>query len=235
MIESDLRARQKLVGKLPITDELLRGSLLGRTIDTRRMPEMRAWRRASRVCLTVTYRGRTRRSGTARASGRVRRWLSNYQDLKEAIETVCELNRSCPEWAASKRRRSSMIEMRRAQLSWRRLIAEEVTSSRDWMKHADAVLADGDIVAVVYGALAGRRTKSRSHGRRGVPAEVVLRLLILKHIRNWSYQVLEREVRANLNVPRLPRVGAGKTPDAKTMGRWGGGGTRSGQTDYQGL
>ena len=35
-------------------------------------------------------------------------------------------------------------------------------------------------------------------GRRGTPAEVVLRLLILKHIRNWSYEVLEREVRANL-------------------------------------
>jgi hypothetical protein len=26
---------------------------------------------------------------------------------------------------------------------------------------------------------------------------MVLRLLILKHIRNWSYEVLEREVRAN--------------------------------------
>ena len=32
----------------------------------------------------------------------------------------------------------------------------------------------------------------------GAPAEVVLRLLILKHVRNWSYEVLEREVRANL-------------------------------------
>jgi hypothetical protein len=30
----------------------------------------------------------------------------------------------------------------------------------------------------------------------GYAAEVVLRLLILKHIRNWSYGVLEREVRA---------------------------------------
>jgi IS5 family transposase len=27
---------------------------------------------------------------------------------------------------------------------------------------------------------------------------VVLQLLILKHIRNWSYAALEREVRANL-------------------------------------
>jgi IS5 family transposase len=55
-----------------------------------------------------------------------------------------------------------------------------------------------NIVSAVYEALAKRHPKSRSCGRRGTPAEVVLRLLVLKHIRNWSYQVLEREVRANL-------------------------------------
>jgi transposase, IS5 family len=49
----------------------------------------------------------------------------------------------------------------------------------------------------------------------------VLRLLILKHVRNWSYHVLEREVRANLVYRDFTRVGGGKTPDAKTMGRWG--------------
>ena len=116
-----------------------------------------------------------------------------------------------------------MIEMRRAQLSFGDgLIAEEVSDLReDWMKHADAVLADEDIVAAVYEALARRHPKSRSRGRRGAPAEVVLRLLILKHIRNWSYEVLEREVRANLVYRDFTRVGGGKMPDAKTMGRWG--------------
>jgi IS5 family transposase len=48
-----------------------------------------------------------------------------------------------------------------------------------------------------------------------------LRLLVLKHMRNWSYQVLEREVRANLLYRDFTRVGGGKVPDAKTMGRWG--------------
>jgi IS5 family transposase len=42
-----------------------------------------------------------------------------------------------------------MIEMRRRQLSFGDgLIAEEVSNLReDWMKHADAVLADEEIVA----------------------------------------------------------------------------------------
>jgi IS5 family transposase len=93
-----------------------------------------------------------------------------------------------------------MIEMRRAQLGFGDgLIAEEVSDLREeWMHHADRVLADEEIVAAVYEALAKRRPKSRSRGRLGAPAEVVLRLLVLKHIRNLSYVALEREVRANL-------------------------------------
>src|SRR3954449_9328782 len=115
---------------------------------------------------------------------------------------------------------SSMIEMRRAQLSFGDgLIAEEVSDLReDWMTHADVVLSDEDMVAAVYEALARRRPKSRSRGRRGAPAEMVLRLLVLKHVRNWSYQVLEREVRANLVYRDFTRVGGEKMPDAKTMG-----------------
>jgi IS5 family transposase len=113
--------------------------------------------------------------------------------------------------------------MRRAQLSFGDgLIAAEVDDLReDWMKYADEVLADEQLVAAVYEALAKRRPKSRSRGRQGTPAEVVLRLLILKHIRNWSYEVLEREVRANLVYRNFTRVGGAKMPDAKTMGRWG--------------
>jgi len=40
-------------------------------------------------------------------------------------------------------------------------------------------------------------------------------------MRNWSYGVLEREVRANLVYRDFTRVGGTKMPDAKTMGRWG--------------
>jgi transposase, IS5 family len=116
-----------------------------------------------------------------------------------------------------------VIKMRRAQLSFGDgLIADEVEDLREkWMTHVDAVLEDEQLVATVYEALAKRRPKSRSRGRQATPAEVVLRLMILKHVRNWSYYVLEREVRANLVYRDFTRVGAAKMPDAKTMGRWG--------------
>src|SRR5262249_47823840 len=70
-------------------------------------------------------------------------------------------------------------------------------------------------------ALAKRHPKSRCRGRQATPADVVLRLLILKHIRNWSYAALEREVRANLVYRDFTHVGGAKMPDAKTMCRWG--------------
>jgi transposase, IS5 family len=116
-----------------------------------------------------------------------------------------------------------MIEMRRRQLSFGDgLIAEEVSDlCDDWMQAADRVLADEEILTAVYEALVQRHPKSRSLGRKGMPAELVLRLLVLKHVRNWSYEVLEREVRANLVYRHFTRVGGGKVPDAKTMGRWG--------------
>jgi IS5 family transposase len=116
-----------------------------------------------------------------------------------------------------------VIEMRRAQLKFRdHWVAEEVADLReDWMDHADRILDDDAIITAVYEALGKRHPKSRSRGRRGAPAEMVLRLLVLKHARNWSYEVLEREVRANLVYRDFARVGGGKMPDAKTMGRWG--------------
>src|SRR5258708_36008524 len=106
----------------------------------------------------------------------------------------------------------AVIEMRRAQLSFGDgLIVEEVSDLReDWMPHADQVLADEQIVAAVYEALAKRHPQSRGRGRLGTPAEVVLRLLVLKHVRNWSYVVLEREVRANLVYREFTRVGSAK-------------------------
>jgi len=101
-------------------------------------------------------------------------------------------------------------------------ITEDVAALWEgWMWQVDELLADERLVELVYEALAQRWAHSRTRGRRGTPADVVLRLLVLKHVRNWSYGVLEREVRANLVYREFTHVGAGKVPDAKTLGRIG--------------
>lgn len=114
-----------------------------------------------------------------------------------------------------------MIELRRRQMNFAEgLIAEEVSPLWDeWMRQVDQVLEDEKILQIVHEALAQRYPLSRSRGRPGTPAEVVVRMLLLKHLRNWSYATLEREVRANLVYRQFTRVGAEKVPDAKTLGR----------------
>ncbi len=116
-----------------------------------------------------------------------------------------------------------MLELCRRQLDFGDgLIAEEVGDLwEDWMRHVDTVLEDPVLLDLAYEALACRWKNSRTRGRKGTPVDVVVRLLVLKHMRNWSYAVLEREVRANLVYHQFTRIGAAKVPDAKTLGKLG--------------
>jgi transposase, IS5 family len=116
-----------------------------------------------------------------------------------------------------------MIRTRHHQPSlWTGVLAEEVDDLWEpWMRTADELLDDDALVDRVFEAQARRFLKSRTRGRRQTPAEVVLRLLVLKHVRDWSYEVLEREARANLVYRTFARIGAEKVPDAKTLGRLG--------------
>ena len=90
-----------------------------------------------------------------------------------------------------------------------------------WLLKMDKFLEDEDLVKIVREALEKRHPHSRTRGRLGTPAEVVLRVMALKHLRNWSYQTLEREVRANVVYREFTRIRGEKVPDAKTMVRWG--------------
>src|SRR6476646_7364020 len=78
-----LRARERLVSRLPISGELLRGSLLERTVrHTKGCPKCARGEGHQVFVLTVTYPGgRTRQISVRRERvAEVRRWLSNYQD-----------------------------------------------------------------------------------------------------------------------------------------------------------
>src|SRR5204863_508901 len=88
-----------------------------------------------------------------------------------------------------------------------------------WMLKVDALLDDDELIEMVHAALGRRRPKSQTRGRRGTPSEVVLRLIVLKHMKNWSYETLERAVRANLLYRDFTRIGGEAVPDAKTMVR----------------
>ena len=87
----------------------------------------------------------------------------------------------------------------------------------DWLRKIDTLLEDEAVIDVVVRALEARWPQSRRRGRPGTPADVVIRMLILKHLFDWSYDDLEREVRANLVYRMFTRIDAGDVPDAKTI------------------
>ncbi len=89
------------------------------------------------------------------------------------------------------------------------------------LKKLDGVLDDDQLVDAVFTVLAKRREGSARTGRPSTPAEVVLRLLVLKHVRGWSYEQLQWEVMGNFVYRRFCRIDGGDVPDAKTMVRYG--------------
>ena len=73
-----IRAREKLVGKLPVTGELLRGSLLERTVrHTKGCPKCARGEGHQVFVLTVTFAGGSTRQFSVRRErvAEVRRWL----------------------------------------------------------------------------------------------------------------------------------------------------------------
>jgi len=86
-----------------------------------------------------------------------------------------------------------------------------------WMRHADTALEDDALLLIIQQELAKRCKKSKTRGRKATPAEVVLRMLLLKHVRDWSYETLSREVRANRVYREFTRIGGEKV---RMTGRW---------------
>ncbi len=90
-----IRSRQKLADNLPSVAEIVRGSLLHRTIRHRRgCPKCERGEGHRVWVLTVSYPGGKTKQISLHPEQRpvVEQWLKNYQELKTKLEGICELN-----------------------------------------------------------------------------------------------------------------------------------------------
>ncbi|HUJ81742.1 MAG TPA: ISNCY family transposase [Candidatus Acidoferrales bacterium] len=85
------------------------------------------------------------------------------------------------------------------------------------LRRIDEVLEDEALIDTVQEALSQRCPKSRLRGRPGTPAAVVLRLLVLKHLYDWSFAECVREVRGSLIYRAFCRIDCEPVPDDKTL------------------
>ena len=84
----------------------------------------------------------------------------------------------------------------------------------------DRLLEDDAIFRRVKADMARRRPHSLTPGRPGTPVGVVLRLLVVKRLYDWSYEEVERLVSDSLVLRQFCRVYLGKVPDDTTLLRW---------------
>jgi IS5 family transposase len=74
-------------------------------------------------------------------------------------------------------------------------------------------------VDIIVAPMVRRRPLSQRRGRLGTSATVVLRVLVFKHLYDWSFDECEREVRGSLVNRAFCRIDCGRVPDAKTLTR----------------
>jgi len=90
-----VRQRQKLISALPPMAEILRGSLLQRTIRHKRgCPKCEQGGGHLVWVLTIGYAGGVNKQYSIRPAMKpqVERWLKNYRELRAKLEAICEVN-----------------------------------------------------------------------------------------------------------------------------------------------
>src|SRR6266699_7125507 len=84
----------------------------------------------------------------------------------------------------------------------------------------DGLLDDDAFYQQVRADFGKRYQYTLVHGRHSTPVEVLLRMLILKHLYQWSYQDTEEQVDQNLILRWFCRLYLAPVPDDTTLIRW---------------
>ena len=87
------------------------------------------------------------------------------------------------------------------------------------LSHIDTVLDDRQLVELCSRALGARRRRSADFGRGSIAPDRLLRCVVLKHLKGWSFRELEKELRANLLYRRFTRFFEDPIPDHSVFSR----------------
>jgi IS5 family transposase len=96
---------------------------------------------------------------------------------------------------------------------------EAAAISEPMLDSLDCLLEDPQLLALSTQALASRSPRSNQAGREGIAPDRLLRCIVLKHIKGWSYRQLHRELRASLLYRRFTRFYEDPIPDFSNLCR----------------
>jgi IS5 family transposase len=86
----------------------------------------------------------------------------------------------------------------------------------------DRLLEDDPLFLAVKADLARRHPYTLTRGRHSTPVEVILRMLVVKHLYNWSYEETERFVSDSITLRQFCRLYLQRMPDDTTLIKWAG-------------
>jgi IS5 family transposase len=84
----------------------------------------------------------------------------------------------------------------------------------------DGLLEDDQLYQQIRADLGQRYRLTLVHGRHSTPVEVILRMLICKHLYQWSYKETEERVKDSLVLRWFCRMYFARVPDETTILRW---------------
>jgi IS5 family transposase len=84
----------------------------------------------------------------------------------------------------------------------------------------DGLLEDDELYQQVRADLGTRYRSTLVHGRHSTPVEVILRMLLCKHLSQWSFKETEERVKDSLVLRWFCRVYFARVPDETTLLRW---------------
>jgi len=96
---------------------------------------------------------------------------------------------------------------------------EAAAISDPMLDSVDRLLEDPALLTLSTQALASRSPGSNKVGRQGIAPDRLLRCVVLKHIKGWSYRQLHRELRASLLYRRFTRFYEDPIPDFSNLCR----------------
>jgi len=84
----------------------------------------------------------------------------------------------------------------------------------------DQVLEDNELFCMIRDDLGQRYPNTLSAGRKSTPVEVILRMLAIKQLYDWSYEQTALRVADSLVLRQFCRVYFQAVPDQSTLCRW---------------
>jgi transposase, IS5 family len=113
-----------------------------------------------------------------------------------------------------------MLRDRYAPLNLFELVPTLSMTMEPVLAQLDTLLDDDTLFQLVKADLAKRRPRTCIDGRPSTPVEVILRMLVVKHLYGWSYEQTEQWVADSLVLRQFCRVYAERVPEDTTLICW---------------